>query len=104
MPDARGHLSPVEITAVYNWIRDRHGGIAPPCPITGNPTWVVNEYIYQNIIYPVQPLIVASVSPMAWPVVQVVCSECGYTMYFNAGLIGLFPTQPAIPPLPTTEG
>jgi hypothetical protein len=67
--------------------------------VSGGIVWVVNEYVYQNIVFPVQPLITAAVSPMAWPVVEVVCAECGYTIYFNAGLIGLYPSQPT-PPLP----
>lgn len=98
MPDVHGHLSPVEIAAVHAWIRHHHGGLPFDCPVSGPTTWVVNEYVYQSIIYPVQAPITMSVSPMAWPVVQVVCTVCGYTMYFNAGLIGLYPSQPTPPP------
>lgn len=99
MPDANGHLSPVEIRAVLQWLTEKHGGVPYPCPVSGHTEiWIVNEYVIQGIVFPVQAGNV--VSPMAWPVVQVACAACGYTLYLNAALIGLYPK----PPQPANEG
>ncbi len=98
MPDQTGRLSPVEKIAVLNHIKAKHGELLP-CPI--HPTiaaaWVVNEYVQQNIVFPVQnTMTTLSVVPLGWPwpYVVVACGHCGYTMHFNAALIGLFPQTP----------
>ena len=100
MPDATGHLSPVEIRAVIDWLTLQHGSLYV-CPVSRHTEWAVNEYVYQQTIYPIQgPTAAHVVSPLPWPVVQLACSGCGYTMFMNAGLMGLFPAPPPTPPLP----
>jgi hypothetical protein len=100
MPDAHGHLSPVDIAAVHKWLLDKHGGIPFPCPVSGDALWGVNDYVYQNLVYPVSLQVTTSVAPNVWPVIQVACVTCGYTFYLNAALIGLYPKDPSPPSLP----
>lgn len=91
MPDERGHLSPAEITFIRRWIDTQHGS-PYPCPVSGHTTWVVDEYVTQPIVFPVQPSLFKSVSPLPWPVVNLVCSVCGYRITFNAATLGLYPS------------
>ena len=100
MPDISGHLSSIEIAAIQQWMKDRHGGTPFPCPVSRHTDWHINEYVYQNIVFPLQSQSTSLISPLSWPVVQVVCGGCGYTIYFNAGLIGLYPSLPAAPTPP----
>ena len=93
MPDASGQLSPVEIKAVLDWMVAQHGK-PYACPLSGHVAWAVNPFVYQMMVFPIQGLSSAdTVSRQPWPVVQVACGGCGYTMEINAGLIGLFPQQ-----------
>src|SRR3954468_10464924 len=96
MPDLMGRLSPAEIRAVHLWLYERHSG-PYACPISGHTDmWSVSDYVLQSVIYPVG-VAGATVSPSAWPVVQIACASCGYIMYFSAGVMGLYPA-PTIPP------
>ena len=91
MPDAQGHLSPVEITAIQEWLVKHHGGEFL-CPVSRHAIWMVNEYVYQNLVFPIQGIDRVSISPLAWPVVQVMCAGCGYVLNFSATMIGLYPS------------
>ncbi len=96
MPDVHGHLSPAEISYVLQWVTDQHGGIPYACPVSGHTTWVVDEFVTQSIVFPVKYNLGASVAPLAWPVVRLICSGCGHVISFSAVALGLYP--PPSPP------
>jgi hypothetical protein len=100
MPDIRGHLSPAEIRYILDWINKHHlGAPAPyPCPVSGHTDWIVDEYITQSIVFPIQANLFDSLAPKPWPMIRLVCTGCGYVMFLNAGLLELYPPPPTPPP------
>ena len=93
MPDAQSRLSPVEIQAILDWIVASNGGQPYLCPLSKHDLWVVNDYVYQSVLYPIQGNAGTTVPLSAWPAVQIACGGCGYIMYLSAALIGLYPSQ-----------
>lgn len=91
MPDAQGRLSPAEITHVLRWLIQSHGGVPYACPVSGHTDWIVHEYVTQSIIFPVQSNLFTSLSPNPVPVVQLICSGCGYVISLSAAWLGLYP-------------
>ena len=98
MPDGQGRLSPAEISYVLQWIANHHGGSPYICPVSGHNTWLVDEYVTQPILFPIQPNLGTSVAPIAWPVVRLICSGCGHMISFSAWAMGLYPAPPPPPP------
>ena len=96
MPDAQGRLSPAEIEFVTGWITRQAGGAPPNCPVCRSQSWAVLGQVTQGVVYPYP---VSGQHPVlydiAYPHVGVLCTTCGYTMFFNAGLMGLYPRPAA---------
>jgi hypothetical protein len=96
MPDASGKLTAEEKSKVQGWL-GRHGwpnNLRGLCPICGKGGWVIAEHL-------VQPMSLGgnralNIGGIGYPQVMVISESCGYTMYFNAVLIGLEkPNEPA---------
>jgi hypothetical protein len=92
MPDGQGHLSPAEIAYILQWINTHHSPFT--CPVCDHSGWVVDEYITQTIVFPLQP---TPVAPRPLPTVRLSCTGCGYIISFNAVMMGLYPL-PSVPP------
>lgn len=104
MPDAQGHLSPAEISYILQWVANQRAGSPYPCPVSGHTTWLVDEYVTQAIIFPIQASLGTPVAPIAWPVVRLMCAGCGHVLSFSAWRMGLYPAPPTPPsPVPRRE-
>lgn len=57
------------------------------CPISGDNNWSIADHIVQSMTY-VRGGGLAIGGP-GYPVVMVVCLSCGYTLFFNAVVMGL---------------
>jgi hypothetical protein len=90
MPDANGRLSPAEIEHIDRWVKRHAGGGYPMCPVCRTQSWLVQGHVTQGAKHPITDQF-AVLSDMAFPHVGVICFTCGYTMFFNAGLMGLYP-------------
>lgn len=97
MPDLQGHLSPAEISFILQWVTTKHGSSPYQCPICGHANWLVDEYVTQAIVFPVQANMGIPVSPVAWPVVRLMCTFCAHVISFNAVIMGLYPIPPTPP-------
>lgn len=84
-------LSAAQREHLWNWVV-RHVGGNPVCPICKSENWVVAE----DLVAPVR------MSPKggyhfgggAYPMAQLISVECGYTMVFNAVVVGLIEPKP----------
>jgi hypothetical protein len=87
MPDSQGVLTPEERVKVSEWLKV-HWKQPLICPVSGHNEWALADHV-------VQPLINSGAGIMlggsSYPQVMVVCRGCGYTVYFNAIMIGIFP-------------
>lgn len=90
MPDGEGRLSPAEINHVLSWLQTMTPAQGfPVCPISNHQDWYVVETVLQAIVYPIGPR--RMLPELTYPFVMVVCKGCGYTLQFNATLMGLYP-------------
>jgi predicted nucleic-acid-binding Zn-ribbon protein len=88
MPDDAGNLTATEFVLFERWL-DSHWRKPHPCPVCGTDGWGTGGQI-------VVPITMGSNSSLRVggqivPQVFVLCHNCGYTMFFNAVLIGLLP-------------
>jgi hypothetical protein len=60
-----------------------------PCPVCGTSRWTLGEDLLQ--VLPLSPLGEPPISGRVYPFFALLCSECGYTMLFNAVVAGLLP-------------
>lgn len=86
MADSKGKLSELDKKAVWAWF-DHHWSIGRSCPISGGNSWTVADHL-------VAPPVVDAAGKVqsgggSYPQVMMVCTECGYTRYFNAVLVGV---------------
>ncbi len=83
MPDINGVLSPEEKEKATKWLNEKM--IRRECPACGSKNWIIAEHM-------VSPTVVnAAAIGLQTPYPQVmVISECGYSYFFNAMVMGLF--------------
>lgn len=86
MPDVDGKLTPEERAKVEAWLEKQDWFREGKCPICGDDHWAVGDHIVQPIRF----------GPMAfggpsYPQVMLISNKCGYTLYFNAVIMGLLP-------------
>jgi len=91
VPDEAGKLTVEEKTRAAEWINQHWHG-TKQCPICHQTVWNIADHV-------VQPITVGQggglmLGGIGYPQIQVV-SVCGYTMYFNAVMMGLFPPNPS---------
>ena len=85
MPDTSGRLSPDEKEKAERWLstywtRDNR------CPISGHNNWAFGEHIVQ----PVASVRAGEILGVAsYPQIMLICQDCGYTIYFNAVVMGI---------------
>lgn len=75
----------VDKKAVQKWLQQKWTGPAS-CPISGDNNWTVADDFVQPMKYSTGGL---SIGGRGYPLVMVVCSTCGYTLFLNAIVMGL---------------
>ena len=87
MPDSSGRLTQEDQDAVQQWLATNwHRN--QRCPISGHNNWFTAEHIVQPTATTGGSVVLGGTG---YPQVMVICQGCGYTMYFNAVVIGLLP-------------
>lgn len=86
LPDKDGKLSKEEAATVQDWIIERWKGPST-CLVCESNQWTMGEHMVAPIKMTDGGGIVVGGS--SYPQVMLVCSNCGYTLYFNAPLIGI---------------
>ena len=89
MPDDRGNLSSEELSFVQGRLATYWQAAAVLCPVSRDNNWLVLPVVV------VPPRRDTGIPPpyeeINYPTVPVMCNTCGYMMYFNAVLLGLYP-------------
>lgn len=88
MPDLEGRLSENEKGTIEEWLKERWKQERLACPISGHRDWIIADHLVQMFIH--RPKMFAIGGP-TYPHALVICSGCGYTVFFNAVMIGLVP-------------
>ena len=95
MPDEQSRLTAADQIAVNTWLR-AHWTQGFKCPVSGHENWVVGDYVVQSPL--MSPTTGFPVPGLTYPFVPVFCGACGYTLFFNAVMIGIW--RAASPELP----
>lgn len=94
MPDKQGKLTPAEAQTALGWLRS-HWGPNRPCPFHDEPTnWEIQDTMIQTLPYTGGGV---RIGGPTFPLLVVVCSTCGYTVFVNALRAGVVPrAEPAV--------
>lgn len=89
MPDEQGRLTAAEKKSVTDWIHKHSKGRGLICPVCESKAWQAADHL-------TQPSTLAgrmnlALGGLAYPAVQLVSVPCGYTVTFNAVVLGLAP-------------
>lgn len=68
-----------------DWLQQNHWSL-PNCPISRKANWVLAEHIVEFHPYTGSGLVVGG---SVYPVLMLICQDCGYTMFINAAIVGL---------------
>jgi hypothetical protein len=87
MPDDRGMLSAAEKRDLIDKINKLWVGSAKNCPICGSNKWVLADHLVSA------PIVTAgagiTIGGPSYPSVQLISEPCGYTIHFNAVVLGI---------------
>lgn len=76
-----GQMSDEQVDQAIAWLKDKWG--TRPCPYCHNEIWTICEDFVHAPIYTPTP------TGSAYPMVQVICENCGHAVLVSAMLIGL---------------
>lgn len=81
-------LTPDQRRITEAWVKEHWAG-SKACPICTQSKWSIAEHVVQPVTHsPIGALNLGG-GP-AYPAVPMICNTCGYTVYFNAVIMGLF--------------
>lgn len=87
MPDDQGRLSETEKREITQKIAKLWVGSAKNCPICGSNDWILADHLVSA------PIITAgagiTIGGPTYPSVQLISQPCGYTLHFNAVILGV---------------
>ena len=89
MPDSEGRLSENEKALIESWLRERWKSGRLDCPVSGHRDWVIADHLVQMFIH--QKGVGLRIGGPVYPHAVVICNGCGYTLFFNAVMMGLAP-------------
>ncbi len=92
-PEEQAKLRAKQSDQALEWVQRRFPN-SPPCPWCGKDEYTVTEVV---VLYPQVGGVRASV---VYPVIQVICTTCGYTQLFNAAIAGIIPEDQPPPESP----
>ncbi len=89
MPDAQGGVTPDEQQLIQQWFQDRWKG-AVMCPVCNTGGWSYGTYYVQAPRWSADALMPGSIT---FPMLPVSCNNCGHTMLFSIGQMGIKPYE-----------
>jgi hypothetical protein len=75
----------VDKAKVRDWLQKHWTGLTS-CPISNDNSWTISDYLVQPMTYAAGGL---RLGGPGYPMVMVICSTCGYTVFFNAVVMNL---------------
>ena len=88
MTEDAGKLSDDQLKQVGTWLKS-HEMPPPPCPICGKTDWIIAPHFVQPLT--LGPNNTIQLGGLGYPHLMVMSRKCGYTMFFNAVVVGLLP-------------
>jgi hypothetical protein len=90
MSDAHGKLTQAEKDQIRDWVLKWK---MAPCPVCGKRDWVVGDHV-------VQPVTIGAGKTLqlggeGYPQVMLISTECGYTLFLNAVIVGIVKNSPS---------
>jgi hypothetical protein len=92
MPDDQGRLTTAEQQLVSDWLETKWVG-EKCCPICKMDKWNAGVFVSTELNMGSTEVILGGCS--VTPHIQLVCSNCGNTLIFNAVLLGIIPKAEA---------
>jgi len=83
-------LTEEQMEQFQSWLAERWTG-TKECPICATNNWTLGSHLVSPTIYRSGGGLV--IGGLAYPLAMIICSNCGYTNFFNAVLIGLVPGE-----------
>jgi hypothetical protein len=90
MPDPTGKLSPAEKQKISETINAKWAGRSDACPICGEPHWLIADHFVATTT--LGPHGAFQLGGQIYPLVMTI-SPCGYTRFFNAVTLGVYPVE-----------
>lgn len=81
------HLTRDQKEQAANWIKEKSRGALLSCFVCGFSKWVVGDHIV------VPPTFEGA--DVCYPLVRLVCENCGHTVFMNAVSCGIAPSKSA---------
>ncbi len=85
MPDAQGKLSSEDKEKIQKWLKEKWKA-SNLCPISQDNKWIINDYVTTPMNFGGGGMIVGG---QVTPQIMMICASCGYTLYFNAMVMGI---------------
>lgn len=91
MAGSDGRLTKEEKDKIKTWLENKTKN--PACPVCNDPNWVIGDHLVQPMNGASGGLVIGGVT---YPQVMIISTNCGYTRYFNAVVMGI--ARPGSPP------
>lgn len=89
MPDDTGKLTESDKSKVAEWFNRHRQGRPFLCPICGSGNWSASEHLVQPVTLGAERQLL--LGGIGYPHVMFISNPCGYTIFFNAVLMGIVP-------------
>ncbi len=89
MPDSEGRLTDSDKIKVTQWLTEKWKQNAL-CPITNDFNWIIGDHTVTPVNFGDKGTVLGG---KTYPQVMVICKTCGYTVFFNSVIVGLFPPK-----------
>lgn len=90
MPDPKGKLSDEEKQFIADWL-DKNWTKSRECPVSGHNSWTIADHLVVPMNYRWHEAGGGTLlSGEVYPQAMVICTGCGYSVYFNAVKMELF--------------
>ena len=99
MSDSTGKLSEAEREKAVSWFNTRWT-MQNGCPVCTTKKWQMSDHLVHSPVFAGGAALFGGV---VYPVLPLTCSNCGYTIYFNAVMMGLTNTEAGVE-RPTVSG
>jgi hypothetical protein len=71
-------------------------GSAKSCPVYGSINWIVADHLVLPMTL-IPPYTGINIGGIGYPQLMLVSKECGYTLFFNAVILGVLPSSDETP-------
>ena len=85
--DKEGKLTEEDKGKVAAWLNERWPGDRQPCPICGDPTWLIADHLVMPLT--LGPGNAVNVGGVGYPHIMLISLKCGYTRFLNAAVTGI---------------